>query len=169
MTFDSGSKMVNLASLLDELSRRGIRISAEGDRLMTRAPRGTLTDELRQELSDHKPELLRLLRSRLSSSMEASSANAVNGHIERLPRDRDLRLSFAQERLWFLHQLHPEDTAYNIQIAVRIRGSLRVDLLERSVQDLVRRHEPLRTTFAAGPEGPVQRIHAAGNVCLEVT
>ncbi len=156
---DGGSEMMSLAALLDELSRLGIRISADGDRLVTKAPRGALTHSLRSTLSAHKPALLEMLRAR---SWEL-------GEIAPLPRGRDLQLSFAQERLWFLHQLDPEDSAYNIQIATRIRGPLDVGLLERSLQNLVRRHEPLRTTFAAGPNGPVQRIHDAVDLRLVVS
>src|SRR5215208_6222854 len=57
-------------------------------------------------------------------------------------------LSFAQERVWFLSQINPEDTAANIAQAVRIAGPLNREVLGRSLQSLVYRHEALRTTFA---------------------
>ena len=50
-------------------------------------------------------------------------------------------LSFAQQRLWFLHQLEPDSAVYNIPGAIRLSGSLRVDVLVRSLNEIMRRHE----------------------------
>ncbi|MEA2691483.1 MAG: hypothetical protein QOJ16_870, partial [Acidobacteriota bacterium] len=61
----------------------------------------------------------------------------------------DLPLSFGQERLWFFDQLEPGSAAYNIPFAVRLRGHLRPAALAASLAEIVRRHEALRTTFAA--------------------
>src|SRR5690606_8354575 len=77
-----------------------------------------------------------------------------------LPRDgTELPLSFAQQRLWFLYRLEPESTAYNISGAMRVRGTLDTNALERSFGEVVRRHESLRTTFHEVDGRPVQRIH----------
>jgi len=78
--------------------------------------------------------------------------------MERISRDGRLQLSFAQQRLWFLQQLEPDGAFYNISGAVRLEGTLRVDLLERTFAELVRRHESLRTTFTFLEEQPVQII-----------
>ena len=67
--------------------------------------------------------------------------------IEPIPRDQPLPLSFAQQRLWFLDQLEPQSPQYNIPDAVRIRGNLDVEALERSLNEIVRRHEVLRAVF----------------------
>ncbi|HVR99977.1 MAG TPA: non-ribosomal peptide synthase/polyketide synthase [Thermoanaerobaculia bacterium] len=78
--------------------------------------------------------------------------------IVRVPRDRDLPLSFAQQRLWFIDQLEPGSPAYNLPVALHASGRLDVGALARSLSEVVRRHEPLRTAFRAGAEGPVQAI-----------
>ncbi|HVH13147.1 MAG TPA: amino acid adenylation domain-containing protein [Longimicrobium sp.] len=70
-------------------------------------------------------------------------------------------LSFAQERLWFLHQMEPESPFYNIPFAVRLAGELSVDALRDSLAELVRRHEALRTTFRADASGSWQVVHPA--------
>ena len=67
--------------------------------------------------------------------------------IEPLTERTGLPLSFAQERLWFLNQLAPENIAYNIHVALRFTGKLDVDALGQSLNEIVRRHEILRTTF----------------------
>ncbi|NHZ80289.1 amino acid adenylation domain-containing protein, partial [Massilia sp. CCM 8695] len=67
--------------------------------------------------------------------------------IPAVPRDGALPLSFAQQRLWFLHQLEPHSAAYNMAAAVRLVGALDIGALKRAFQDIVARHEILRTTF----------------------
>ncbi|MCP4659783.1 MAG: amino acid adenylation domain-containing protein, partial [bacterium] len=79
-------------------------------------------------------------------------------------RDRELPLSFAQQRLWFLDQLDPGSSAYNIPLAVRLGGVVEAALLERIFNAVVRRHEVLRTTFAVEAGEPRQVI--AEELCL---
>ncbi len=67
-------------------------------------------------------------------------------------------LSFAQQRLWFLDQLQPGDTSENIHMAVCLTGLLDIQALERTLNEVVRRHEVLRTTFAERDGQPVQII-----------
>ncbi|HEX8559851.1 MAG TPA: amino acid adenylation domain-containing protein, partial [Pyrinomonadaceae bacterium] len=70
-------------------------------------------------------------------------------------------LSFAQQRLWFLHQLEPAGAAYNMPVAFRLSGRLDVSALERALNEMVSRHEILRTTFDVLDEQPVQLVSAA--------
>ncbi len=70
----------------------------------------------------------------------------------------DLRLSFAQERLWFLDQLEPASPFYNLTVARRLLGVLEPAALARAFQEIVRRHEVLRTTFAVIDGEPVQVV-----------
>src|SRR6185312_11535346 len=65
-------------------------------------------------------------------------------------RERGLPLSFAQERLWFLHQLEPGSATYNIAGGLRLAGSLDVPALGRALAEVVRRHEALRSRFSPG-------------------
>jgi acyl carrier protein len=66
------------------------------------------------------------------------------------PHGGEAPLSFAQERLWFLEKLQPGSSAYDMPMAVRLRGRLDVEALEAALLAVARRHETLRTTFA-GP------------------
>jgi len=78
--------------------------------------------------------------------------------IPRRPQQDRAPLSFAQERLWFLHELEPDNPAYNIARAVHLSGPPNTAALEQSLNESVQRHEALRTTFSAVEGRPVQVI-----------
>ncbi|RKH09839.1 amino acid adenylation domain-containing protein [Corallococcus sp. CA053C] len=82
--------------------------------------------------------------------------------LHRVARDGALPLSFAQQRMWFLHQLEPGSAFYNVPGAVRMDGALDAEALRLGLEDVVRRHESLRTTFHDEHGQPVQIIHPAG-------
>ena len=86
--------------------------------------------------------------------------------IRRVSRDGDLPLSFAQQRLWFLDQLEPNSTVYSIPLKIRLNGSLRLELLASALNEIVRRHEVLRTRFLVKGDLPIQVI--ADEVNIEV-
>ncbi len=75
-----------------------------------------------------------------------------------VPRDGRLPLSFAQQRLWFLHELEPTSSFYNVPVAVRLRGRLQIEAMQRTLNEIVRRHESLRTSFPTVDSQPVQSI-----------
>ncbi|HHJ53748.1 MAG TPA: amino acid adenylation domain-containing protein, partial [Caldithrix abyssi] len=79
--------------------------------------------------------------------------------LEPVPRDGDLPLSFSQQRLWFLDQLAPGTANYNVPTTIRLTGRLDLDVLQRSMAEIVHRHESLRTTFEERDGEPVQIIH----------
>src|SRR6185436_12650743 len=67
--------------------------------------------------------------------------------LERISRDRAIPVSFGQQRLWFLDKLEPDSPFYNLHRAVRFSGELNLEALERAFNEVVQRHESLRTTF----------------------
>jgi len=75
-------------------------------------------------------------------------------------------LSFAQQRLWFLYVIEPTSIAYLLPSAMQLDGMLNMQVLEQSLQEMVRRHEGLRTTFEVQSGQPVQVIHPAGEFTL---
>ncbi|PTL76953.1 non-ribosomal peptide synthetase, partial [Vitiosangium sp. GDMCC 1.1324] len=84
------------------------------------------------------------------------------------PRDGELPLSFAQQRLWFLDQWQPQSALYNIPAAIQMEGELDVGVLERCFSELVQRHESLRTTLRQGEHGGEQVVHTQATVPLTV-
>ncbi|HET7114021.1 MAG TPA: amino acid adenylation domain-containing protein, partial [Pyrinomonadaceae bacterium] len=91
-------------------------------------------------------------------ALEIASHDPQQRPIERLERGDNLPLSFAQQRLWFLEQLEPGNSAYNMPIVLRIAGRLDVGALERSIQAVIDRHEVLRTSITNVSGNPVQVV-----------
>lgn len=85
-----------------------------------------------------------------------------------VPRNNDLPLSFAQQRLWFFDQLLPGLSAYNLPAAVRLKGPLNLPALEQSINEIIRRHESLRTTFGKVDGRPTQLIAPSLTIGLPV-
>jgi amino acid adenylation domain-containing protein/non-ribosomal peptide synthase protein (TIGR01720 family) len=77
-------------------------------------------------------------------------------------------VSFAQQRLWFLHQLAPDTPSYNCGGALRFRTTINADLLRRSVNEIVRRHEVLRTAFQVIEGRPMQVVSGTVEIALPV-
>src|SRR4029077_11805659 len=86
------------------------------------------------------------------------------------PADRaaDLPLSFAQQRLWFIDQLAPKSLAYNVFRAWRLDGALDFIALQRSINEIVRRHEVLRTSFVTVDGQPIQHIQPFTTMSLNL-
>ncbi|WP_189960088.1 non-ribosomal peptide synthetase, partial [Streptomyces alanosinicus] len=79
--------------------------------------------------------------------------------VARRERPEVLPLSFAQRRLWFLHRLEGPGATYNVPLALEVDGRLDVDVLEQAVNDVVTRHEPLRTLITEDDGSPRQLVH----------
>ncbi|MBR8838801.1 MAG: amino acid adenylation domain-containing protein [Stigonema ocellatum SAG 48.90 = DSM 106950] len=137
---------------LASLKSSGIKIWIEEDQLRYRAPKGVMTSALKQELMERKKEIFSCLQ-------EATSENKL-AFEPILPVDRDchLPLSFSQQRLWFLHQLDKQNPFYNGSVQLRITGALNVAALEQSINEIIRRHEALRTIYPTVDGLAVQRI-----------
>ncbi|MDU2875560.1 MAG: AMP-binding protein, partial [Pseudomonas aeruginosa] len=97
----------------------------------------------------------------------AQLAPAAQGGIVRCARDASPQLSFAQERQWFIWRLDPHSAAYNIPVALRLKGPLRRDALQCALDLLVQRHETLRTTFVEHDGAPRQVIHPTLPIAIE--
>jgi amino acid adenylation domain-containing protein len=108
---------------------------------------------------------------RLAESVEEAlkfARESDQPSLRRVPRDRELPLSFAQQRLWFLNRLEPDSATYNIPIALRLNGRLELGALTRAFSEVIRRHEVLRTQFSEENGRPIQVISPAQPVDLAI-
>jgi NRPS condensation-like uncharacterized protein len=85
-----------------------------------------------------------------------------------VPRNGKLPLSFAQERLWFVEQTHPGSAVHNLRAVFHLKGTLNIPVLQQSLQEIVRRHEILRTTFPGVNGHPNQVIAPDAVIALPV-
>ena len=136
---------------LSQLRKSGLELQVAEDRLQITAPEGVLTPDLKQELVARKQEIIEFLKAARRQGHETS-------RIPSYPRDRHILLSYAQERLWFLDRLNPGNYAYNIPGAVRMRGAVHRGYMELALNEILARHESLRTNFEMVGEEPVQVI-----------
>jgi amino acid adenylation domain-containing protein len=142
------------AKLISELRSLDVKIWSDNGELFCNAPKGVLTADLRAAISERKAEILAFLS---GASVAVRSSKPL---IRRVPRDQELPLSFAQQRLWLLEQLEPGTSAFHMSVTLRLIGGLNTEALERSLDEIVRRHEALRTTFTTVEDRPVQIIAA---------
>src|SRR5689334_18383688 len=111
------------------------------------------------DLTTRRAQLSEAKRALLEKRLSGRDAAALTSQaIPRRQSRSSAQLSFAQQRLWFLHQLEPESIAYNMPTALRLTGRLNLDALEWGINEIIRRHESLRTTFSVIAGEPVQVI-----------
>jgi amino acid adenylation domain-containing protein len=139
-------------ALLAELRERGIRVRANGNRLVCDAPRGALTAEMQAAIRVLKTDLLRHL------ATETVSTGLPE--LRPLPRGGPLPLGLVQRRMWLMDRLEPGSTVNNLPGAWRLTGSLQRDAFEAAVREIVRRHEVLRTSIQPGEPEPYQHVAA---------
>jgi amino acid adenylation domain-containing protein/non-ribosomal peptide synthase protein (TIGR01720 family) len=134
---------LSLQAFTQQLADRGIELWTDGDKLHYRAPKGAITAELRAEISARRQDLLTILAS-----------GATHG-----PATEPMRLSFAQQRLWYVEQYETIGAAYCIVGGARIDGGVDEQRLQAAVGIVIRWHESLRTEFRQVGAEPMQIVH----------
>jgi len=125
-------------------------------------------NNISERISALTPEQRALFEARLKQKGLRTDVTAVQTIPRRQDRDSSTcPASIDQERLWFIDQLQPGNTAYNIFNASRIRGSLNLPIMERVINELIQRHEVLRTTLKSVDGLPVQVIAPELRITLE--
>ncbi|MBE9212897.1 amino acid adenylation domain-containing protein [Plectonema cf. radiosum LEGE 06105] len=123
-------------------------------------------DNIYEQLTKLTPEQRKLFKRRLK---ERGIVIPDNNQIYPRESGDELPLSFAQQRLWFIQQLEPESSTYNVPSALKLKGKLNVGVLEKSLNEIIRRHEILRTTFISNSQKePVQKIAVPEELSLPV-
>ncbi|WP_096595401.1 non-ribosomal peptide synthetase [Calothrix sp. NIES-2098] len=147
---------------LSYLRSLDIQVFIDGEILRCNAPEGSLTAELRREIQERKAEIIEFFQ----------AANRTNNYtftsVISISRIGNISLSFAQQRLWFLDQLLPNNPFYNIPAALHLKGSLNLAALEQTFNEIVQRHEALRTNFVMQSGQPVQVIKPTLKISLPI-
>ena len=146
--------MTSGRELVDRLRGSGVELWSESGRLRYRSPKGVLTPSDLDELKVLKAEVLTALGAEVELPALAGDRNGP------------LPLSYAQQSLWFLGELYPGHTGANEQFLIHLKGELDRGVLESAWNQVLARHEILRTTFGVEGGEPVQHINAPVAVSL---
>lgn len=111
--------------------------------------------DVSKRLSELSPEKRALLMKKLQ---EKSQQQAEKFAIPKRENQQEYPMSFAQERMWFLYQWDPSSPSYNMPAAVRFVGKLKPEVMQRSLNEIIRRHEVLRAAFVTENERPKQIV-----------
>ncbi|KST70379.1 non-ribosomal peptide synthetase [Mastigocoleus testarum] len=153
---------MTIVKFLSDLRDLDIKLWIEGDRLCYSAPEGAVTFEIRGKLSQHKTEILKFLQ------QAKSEIDPICKDFPKISRKEKLPLSFSQQRLWFLDRLNPGSPVYNMSGALQIRGILDLGILEKSLNEIIRRHEIWRTNFRFLQGEATQVVRANRNLKLKL-
>ena len=120
-----------------------------------------------EELAQRRAGLSEAKKAALAERLQSSlQRKAPDVSIKRRETDQKAVLSFAQQRLWFLDQLAPGNPFYNMPMIIQLEGCLDVSLLLRCLQEIVQRHESLRTNFVLDGDEPVQVVTPSDRLSL---
>src|SRR5262249_45270185 len=144
-----------ILSELESLSDKQAQRLVPDPRVANRKIISMGSDNLIARLANLSPAKRALLEPRLK---EKSPESVATASIPRRCARHTAPLSFAQQRLWFLNQLEPESPAYNESSAVRLSGILDIDAFKRALEQIVLRHEVLRTVIVNVEGSPCQVV-----------
>lgn len=150
-----------IQELLSDLLISGVKLWVDDGRLRFSAPKGVMTPELQTKLRVYKAEIIDYLQ-------KAQHDSAGSQSIQIVERPRLIPLSFSQQRQWVEEQLQPGNTANNLFFAFHLSGPLNAAVLEAALQQIVSRHEILRTTFKLVDSQPCQIIAPEVSIHLPV-
>ena len=140
---------MSVIDLLAQLTHKDIRLWLENDQLRFSAPKNALNEHLRDQIRHQKNEIVDFL---------SRKATAINYQIEAVNPQQPQPLSSAQERIWFLNQLAPNNPAFHIQCAFDIHGPLHIPRLEACLNHIIQRHNILRTAYIHNENGLFQKV-----------
>lgn len=126
-----------------------------------------MSEDIQLKSSRLSPAKRALLERRLKG-VAAASPKADDNRIPKRPDPRSAPLSFSQERLWFFQQIQPGSTVFNMPMTARLRGPLNLDALKKTINEIRRRHEVLRSAYSQTDGRMLQVIHEARDEELEI-
>ncbi len=151
--------MKDIELFLKKLKSLSVQLQLRENDLQISAPKGVLTNEILTELKLYKEEIIKLL----SNVVEDVKSNSI----KKVDRNKNIPLSFSQQRMWFLNQLEGEKAIYHISFALKIEGNLNHEKLNYALNEIVKRHEIFRTLFPAEHGAPTQKIIQNYDVNIE--
>lgn len=147
---------MKLNQFISYLSDLDIKIYLNGEKLGVDAPKGALNIQLQQEIISRKSEIITYLQKQ------------ANLNLKPIDRNQKLPLYFAQVRSWFFEQFVPNTGVYNIPRAIKMEGNLEINVLEKTINEIIKRHEVLRSSCENIDGKPKLKIASQLNISLPV-
>jgi aspartate racemase len=154
----SSLSLKEISIFLKELKNKKVKVWLEGGKLKYKGPKKAVTPELVSQLKERLPEITAFFSEYGGSSNEDVIYPRINQ--DQAP------LSSSQHRFWFLSQLESDSPLYHINWAIKLTGNLNLEILQKSLNNIVQRHEVLRTSFTSRDGEAVQIIQK--NFFLEI-
>lgn len=153
---------MQVVHLVKELNQHGIFPYVEHGKLKTKSKSAQISQDLISKIKIHKDDLIAFLS-------DAREGTAVSPTSPVTPQgiDRETRLSYSQQRLWFIEQYEQGSSQYNMTRAIYLRGVLNIQGLEKALTEVVRRHEILRTVYFDDAGEPRQKVLLAQDLALK--
>jgi len=139
---------------LSLLKQKNIKVELKGEKIHVDAPKGVFTGEIKKELKKRKNALVEILKSEEAKVAGVSSVNVFYSGDEPVP------VTYAQQSFLFLEQLNPGNTSNYLVDAYRMKGDLNIDCLSKSINEIRRRHDILRTNFYYLEGRPFQKVNS---------
>ncbi len=158
--------LIKIIELLHAAKASGIDVALHNDQLELKVPKGNAIDQaLLEGIKQYKDGIIEYLRDNTRQSGKVASGDDAIGPFNRSEVDL-VQLSFAQERLWFIHTLQGS-RQYHMPAVFRLKGTPGYVILEWAFKEIVRRHEALRTVIREKDGCAYQHIKPAGNWQLQ--
>ena len=156
-----GGVMFEVGEIVRSLQAKGVRFHAADERLTCDAPRGVIDENTARTIKEHKKGIIAYLLQNRASARQVDRIEHVEGR-------RTGPLTFSEERLMFMENLVYGVSSFNLPVPIKLIGEVDSVVFERCLQEIVDRHEILRTTFVMQKDTPVRIIHPRLEVKLEI-
>lgn len=154
--------MKTAEQIVADATSHGVVLYLKEGQLAYVAEAGRFPEDLKADIRANRDAVVALLSARLGE--ELAQAPSAVPRMMAVPRLEDMPVSFAQHQVWLADQMDPGGARFNMSMALRLQGALRHDALHFALDELVRRHEILRTVYVRVGDVPVQRIRPARSV-----
>lgn len=142
--------MPNIIELIEELKSLGVKLSLKDNQLVLNAPKGVISKELKESLSQNKQGIIDYL------------SKPIQKENQKYP------LSSSQQRMWFLYKMDTDSSVYNIYGAFKLKGKINIDAFNKSINQVIKKHHILRTTFHFENNELYQKVHNELNLEINV-
>ncbi|MDY7009042.1 MAG: condensation domain-containing protein [Cyanobacteriota bacterium] len=158
---------MNLIQFLEDLSLKGVKLWSDEGKLRIGGFQEVLTTDIIAQLKQYKSEILQLL-SENPELFQTTDKGLTIPRIQPVSHSEHLLLSYPQEWMYFWNQFPPKNRLFDVSVTLKLEGLLNIKVLEQSFNEIIRRHETLRTSFPSVEGKPIQVISTVAKINLSI-